>query len=119
MKSSAQQGFTIIELLVTMAIIGLLAAVAIPAFAQYKARAYDSETKSHLHNIYLACKGYWVDSGAGNDCTVSVASGTSYGYIQTSEINITATGNEATFSSSAFNINSGNTFTINAAGNIG
>ncbi len=57
------KGFTLIELLIVIAIIGILAAIAIPQFNQYKAGAYDTASKADLHNIYLACKAYWSDTG--------------------------------------------------------
>ena len=60
-----KKGFTLIELIVVIGIISVLAAIAIPVFAQYKERAYDSDVKSHLHNIFLACKSpvsYFGDS---------------------------------------------------------
>ena len=62
-------GFTLIELLIVIAIIGILAAIAIPQFNQYKARAYDTASKADLHNIYLACKAYWSDDGSDQSCT--------------------------------------------------
>jgi len=112
------KGFTLIELLTVIGIIGVLAAIAIPVFNQYKSRALDSETKSHLHNVYLACKGYWTDNGSGNSCTVPIASGTAYGYIQTPTVSITASGGETTFIGAASHVDSAKTYTINSIGSI-
>ncbi len=117
MKSN-NKGFTLIELLVVIGIIGVLAAIAIPVYAQYKTRALDSEAKSHLHNVYLACKGYWTDNGSGNSCTVPIASGTAYGYLQTPSVSITASGIETTFIGAASHVDSAKTYTINSIGSI-
>jgi type IV pilus assembly protein PilA len=54
-KSKGQQsGFTLVELMIVVAIIGLLASVAIPNFKQYQAKAKTSEAKLQLAAIYTA-----------------------------------------------------------------
>ncbi len=113
-----KKGFTLIELIVVIGIISVLAAIAIPVFAQYKERAYDSDVKSHLHNIFLACKSYWSDEGSASDCTAPIASGTAYGYTQTSKITIAASGRETTFIGTASHADSTNTFTMDSLGSI-
>jgi len=117
MKSN-DKGFTLTELLSVMGIVGLLATVAVPAFAQYKARALDSEAKSHLQHAFRACKGYWLENGGSSSCSVPIASAPAYGYVQTATVNITTSGGETTFSGTAFHVDSGNTYTIDATGSI-
>lgn len=56
-----QDGFTLVELMVVVAIIGLLSAVAIPNFQKYQARAKTSEGKLQLASIYTAQASFFAD----------------------------------------------------------
>lgn len=56
-----QDGFTLVELMVVVAIIGLLSAVAIPNFQKYQARAKTSEAKLQLSAIYTAESSFFAD----------------------------------------------------------
>jgi len=117
---SNNKGFTLIELLIVIGIIGVLAAIAIPAFNQYKVRAYDSDVKSNIHNVYLACKAYWGDSGSGVSCTTTIALLSTYGYLQSKDVIWTAAaGGETGWAGTAYNTNNTTkTFTVNSLGAI-
>jgi type IV pilus assembly protein PilA len=84
-----EAGFTLIELLVVVAIIGILAAIAIPQFAAYRKRGYEAAIKSDLRNAATAQEAYFTNaftykpgtltsgnlSGFNASPTVAVASG--------------------------------------------
>jgi len=60
LKSNA--GFTLIELLVVVAIIGILAAIAIPQFALYRQKGFDAAAQSDLRNAATAEEAYFASN---------------------------------------------------------
>ena len=58
----SRKGFTLIELLIVVAIIGILAAVAIPQFAAYRMRGYNSASTSDLRNFKTSLEGFFADN---------------------------------------------------------
>ena len=57
-----RKGFTLIELLIVVVIIGILAAIAIPKFANTKSKAYITAMKSDLRNMVTAEEAFFSDS---------------------------------------------------------
>jgi prepilin-type N-terminal cleavage/methylation domain-containing protein len=63
MNKDSRKGFTLIELLIVVVIIGILAAIAIPKFANTKTKAYTAAMKSDLRNLVTAEESFFSDSG--------------------------------------------------------
>lgn len=56
-----QKGFTLIELLIVVAIIGILAAIAIPQFAKYRQKAFNSAAQSDLKTTKTSLEGFFTE----------------------------------------------------------
>jgi type IV pilus assembly protein PilA len=95
-----EKGFTLIELLVVILIIGILAAIAIPAFLNQRAKAYDSQAKSNIKTAQIAEETYATDNnGTYASDTLSASDTGSLATIEPTLKNspfVTATGNGAT-----------------------
>ena len=96
------RGFTLLELVVVVTIIGILAAIAIPRFASSKDRAYVSAMKSDLRNLVTAMESYQSDYaayttslgplnvGVSTGVTVVITSATATGWDATASHNATS-----------------------------
>lgn len=68
-KAKTQKGFTLIELMITVAIVGILAAVALPAYQDYTIRAQVSEGFQLAGGLQTAEAEYYANNGAFTDLT--------------------------------------------------
>jgi prepilin-type N-terminal cleavage/methylation domain-containing protein len=93
MQRKIRKGFTLIELLIVVVIIGILAAIAIPKFANTKEKAYLASMKSDLRNVATVEEGYFADNQvylSGSASNVGGTTASLQGFVPSSGVTVTA-----------------------------
>jgi len=115
------KGFTLIELVIAVAIIGILTSVAVLGYNQYKVRAYDAHSKQALRDILLQCNAFWLDHDASQVCNhatvaeVYVASDEIVLKFPAEDLPDLPGGSQGNFCASAQHVSSPNPYSIDSA----
>jgi len=108
------------RIIIASVTLGVVAIGAVLIFQEFKSapRPNYDHPQANLANVFLACNAYWDEKGSENNCTPAVASQQEYGYIQSANVNIFASGTKTGFSATAQHIDSTKTFSIDSNGTI-
>lgn len=98
--AKGDSGFTLIEVLLVIAIIGLLAVIAIPQFIRYRGQAVDAQLRADLRNAAVAVEGYFTKKSV---YPASIAEIDGFGFRASEGVTVT------------LNVVGPNSFTITAA----
>jgi len=122
-SKKGQKGFTLIELMIVIAIIGILAAIAIPQFQAYRARGFASSMIADAKNAHTAIAAYMADNpgvAAPADVAVGPAAGAVYAQMRATTGNTitVAAGGDVTVTETAGGrgLTAGSNYVITSAG---
>ena len=113
---NSQKGFTLVELMIVIALIGILTALASPYFITYRMKGYNTAANIDIKNAYTASQAYFTDYSSG---TINTTILSSYGLKNSPNVNVSVINGVST----ALNItsthnSSDKTYTIDSDGDI-
>ena len=106
------EGFTLIELMIVIAIIGILAAIAIPQFSAYRTRSYNAAAEADLRNAATAQEAYYVDTQTYVLDPQTNLIGSTYGFYTSQNVFVDGDAATQQYTMTAYHSSGSKTFTL-------
>ena len=110
-----EKGFTLIELMIVIAIIGILAAIAIPQFSAYRTRSYNSAAQADLRNAATAQEAYQVDNQSYCSAVANLV-GATYGLFTSKNVILSGGGGAETYVMTGYHSKGDATYVLRGPG---
>ena len=111
LRKKNQKGFTLIELMIVIAIIGILAAIAIPQFSAYRTRSYNAASQADLRNAATAQEAYYVDHQTYTG-VIGTLIGSTYGLYLSTNVSMTISGSASGYTLTSTHSSGDKTYTL-------
>jgi type IV pilus assembly protein PilA len=116
LRKNKVSGFTLIELMTVLAVIGLLATIAIPTFLWYLKRGRNASAQTDAKNAYTSAQLYFNDHPSGTITSVAIL--TAYGFRQTAHVVSNVSGTQSTLQITTYHTSGNKTYTVNSEGTM-
>ena len=110
------QGFTLVEIMIVVAVMAILFGIAIPNYIRYRKRAYNSSAMGDARNAYTASQTYFNDNSS--DTISSVTDLGPFGFLQTPDVTVTVGGDQPNLGITTFHDAGDKTFIFDHEGRL-